>query len=451
MKKQRWALLLVLTIALLLTACAFGKTEETVPPTEAAQVPTVASTEAPTEAPTEPTEPDSYYLTDTVLPEADAAAGTMKFYLGGKEFYAGGPVSDILALDVTSFDDFEQMLQPWHMSGALRVRVELADTEEEDKPFVFFVAMNASNEPKKISECLIYSITINAEKGIELGSGRETTRFVTGQTTLEEVTAAYGEPDYSMSRDGNYREIAYYEPFNCLYLSFHKDKIRQVVTYYSANVFHGWEDRLDYEFTDSYFGNDCYILMNRYMDVLPYLNGSASENPHILEKLTESITMGGEEIVLGMRCYEMPELFGQHFWDQLMPIHDMRYLRSGRNNEEEFYFMNLDGQSEYLANNLIIKGVFTENRNYVNWGWDKSAFHEFRYENLTQDSTIEEILEQYGAPKDMHCTSTARNCFAWLFYEDQAGNQLNICVDPIVNQIVELRISKYYEGEIQYP
>ena len=29
MKKQRWALLLVLTIALLLTACAFGKTEET--------------------------------------------------------------------------------------------------------------------------------------------------------------------------------------------------------------------------------------------------------------------------------------------------------------------------------------------------------------------------------------------------------------------------------------
>ena len=103
-----------------------------------------------------------------------------------------------------------------------------------------------------------------------------------------------------------------------------------------------------------------------------------------------------------------------------------------------------------MANNLIIKGVFTENRNYTNWGWDKSDFHEFQYENLTQDSTIEEILEQYGMPKDMQCTSTARNCFAWLFYEDQAGNQLNICVDPIVNQIVELRISKYYEGEIQY-
>jgi hypothetical protein len=54
-------------------------------------------------------------------------------------------------------------------------------------------------------------------------------------------------------------------------------------------------------------------------------------------------------------------------------------------------------------------------------------------------------------PKDMQCTSTARNCFAWLFYEDQAGNKLSISVDPILNQIVELRISKYYENEIQYP
>ena len=160
--------------------------------------------------------------------------------------------------------------------------------------------------------------------------------------------------------------------------------------------------------------------------------------------------MGGEEIVLGMRCQEMPELFGQHFWDQLMPIHAMRYVRAGRNNPEEFYFLNLDGQKKDLANNLVIKGVFTENLNYVNWGWDKSDFHEFQYENLTQDSTIEEILEQYGMPGDLHCTSNARNCFAWLFYKDQAGNQLNICVDPILNQIVELRVSKYYEGEIQY-
>lgn len=450
MKRQSRMILLLLTIALLLTACAFGKTEETVPPTEATAVPTEAPTEASTEAPTEPAEPEGYHLVDTVMPEADAATGTLKFYIAGKEIYAGGPVSNILDLGVTSFDDFDQILQPWHMSGALRVRVELADTKEEDKPFVFFVAMNASEEPKKISECLVYSITINSEAGIEFGSGKESEHFVTRQTELEELIAAYGEPDYNMSRDGNYREIAYYEPFNCAYFSFQKDKVRQVSTYYSANVFGYLAEKLDYKFTDSYFGNDCYILMNQYMDVLPYLNGSAGEDPHILEKLTESITMGGEEIVLGMRCYEMPELFGQHFWDQMMPIHDMRYLRSGRNNEEEFYFLNLDGQPEYLANNLVIKGVFTENLHYVNWGWDKSDFHEFQYENLTQDSTIEEILEQYGMPLDLHCTSNARNCFAWLFYEDQAGNQLEICVDPILNQIVELRVFKYYKGEIQY-
>ena len=51
MKKQRWAMLPVLLIALLLTACAFDKTEETVPPVEATQAPTQAPTEAPTEAP----------------------------------------------------------------------------------------------------------------------------------------------------------------------------------------------------------------------------------------------------------------------------------------------------------------------------------------------------------------------------------------------------------------
>ena len=118
---------------------------------------------------------------------------------------------------------------------------------------------------------------------------------------------------------------------------------------------------------------------------------------------------------------------------------------------EQFYFMNLNGQKKDMSNTLTVKGVFTQNCNYSNWGRDNRDFLEFQYENLTQDSTIEDILEQYGAPMELHCSSSAKICFAWMHYEDQAGNTLRICVDPMLNQLIELRVSKYYEGEIYYP
>ena len=216
--------------------------------------------------------------------------------------------------------------------------------------------------------------------------------------------------------------------------------------------------------------------MNQYMDVMPYIaaneaaaayiaeveekqeipeeaqgNYNEVNNAGVVEKLTESITLNGEEMTLGILCTEMPELFGSQFWDQLMPVHELRYVRAGRNNPEEFYFINLNAKNSETANTLNVKGVMTRNKNYANWGKDNSAFHEFQYENLTQDSTIEDILEQYGAPMELHCTSYARDCFAWMHYEDQAGNTLRICVDPMLNQLIELRVSKYYEGEIYYP
>lgn len=456
MRTQRRVMLLLLVIAMLMSACSAVLPQETAAPTEATQAPTEDPTEVPTEAPTEPTEPEGFQLAETVLPETDIATGTLKFYIQDQEIYAGGPVATLLDAGVTTYEDFDQLLQPWHVSGVLRVRVELADTKDANKPFVFFTAMNASDEPKPIRDCLFYSITINTDKGIKFGSGNEDVPFVTGETTREEIFAAYGTPDYNYSREKAYREIAYYQPFSCAYFSFNNAKVRQIFTYYSANVFGNLAEDFEYEFKDSYFGNDCYILMNQYMDVMPYLladreSGKIEEGTGVLEKLSESITMAGEELVLGIRCKDMPELFGAPLWDQLLYLHEMRYVRMGRTNPEEFYMLNLDGKDDGTANNRVVKGVFTQNLNYTNWGRDNRAFHEFQYENLTQDSTIEDVLEQYGMPMELHCTSYARNCFAWLFYKDQAGNTLRICVDPILNQLVELRVSKYYEGEIQYP
>lgn len=454
MSTQRRVILLLLVIALMMPACGAGKVEETVAPTEllvSTQVANENPTQAPTEAPTEPTEPERFQLSETVLPETDAATGTLKFYIKGQEIYAGGPVSSILAAGVSSYDDFEQIIQPWHMSNVIRVRVELENTPDKDKPYVFFVAMNASNEPKKLSECLFYSVTINGEDGIQFGSGKEKKAFVTGDTTKDEMFAAYGEPDYSNSGVAAYVEVAYYEPFNCAYFVFKNNVVRQIFTYYSANLFGDLAANFDHEFKNSYFGNDCYILMNQYLDITPYLPGSTvGENVGIVEKLSEKITLGSAEIVFDCYSTEMPDPFGAAFVDIPMPVYRTRFVMAGRVNAEEFFLINVDGGSNTDACDLRVKGAVTENKYYVNWGNDSHAYNEFRYENLTQNSTIEDILEQYGAPMDINCTSYARACFAWLHYKDIAGNTLQICVDPMLNQLVEIRVVKYYEGEQSY-
>ena len=452
MKTLRYLLLITLLLGLLLTGCASDSgAEETAAPTAAA---TVAATEAPTEAPTEPpepTEPEKFTVSEVAFPTTDAATGTLKFYFKGKEIYAGAPVSQLLDIGVTTYENFDLMVEPWHMTSVQRVRIELEDTKEADLPFVFFIAMNTTGQPQKVSDCTIYSITINTDNGVHFGSGNEAAPFITGQTKREEILAAYGDPDYSMSRKSQFTEIAYYEPFSCAYFSFKDELVRQVTSYYSANVFGDLIGTLDYQFENSYFGNDGYILMNQYMDVTPYLPGAQTEiTGGVMEALTEKITMGGQEVQMGIRVIDMPSPFVDQFEDQLVYLNKKYYVRVGRNLGEEFYFINMNGQKDKMANELMVKGVITRNKNYSNWGKDNDKFFEFQYENLTNNSTIEDILEQYGMPYRLHCTSYARGCFAWLFYKDNAGNMLEIKVDPVLDQLIELQFTKYYEGEIFY-
>ena len=397
--------------------------------------------------------PLEFTLTETVLPEKDAATGTLKFYFGDKEIYAGAPVSQLLDLGVTAIDDLRQTVEPWNMTGVLRVRVLMDDGSN---PFLFFVAMNASSQPKKVADCMIYSITINTAKGVRFGSGKEDVPFVTGETELDDILDAYGEPSYNKSGKDQYREIAYYEPFSCAYFSFKYDVVRQVTTYYSANVLGSFAADFTHDLGENYYGNDAYILMSRYMDVTPYLPGAKDKvSDGVVEELSESIMLDGKEVELGMRVDAMPSPFKDQFLEQPVYLNKKHYARVGRNLGEEFYFINLNGQTKNkkkdpCANALIVKGVFTENKNYSNWGKDNSKFFEFAYEDLTQDSTIEEILENYGMPYDMEFTSYARYCFVWLHYKDEDGNKLDICVDPMLNQLIELRVNKYFEGELFY-
>lgn len=462
MKLKSRLILLFLTACMLLSACG-GNAENTAIETAA---PTAAPTEAPAE--TEATEPvEVSKVAETVLPTGDEATGTLIFYINDQKVYAGGPVANLITAGVHSYDDLEAVVQPWEMSELIRVRIILEDVEEDDEPLMYFVAVNASDEPKPVSECLFYSLTVNCDKGIQFGSGNETTPFVTGETTRDEIVEAYGEPTESSTYYTLYEEIVYYKPFSCAYFTFYRGTLRQVYTYYSANIYGTQAEEFPYELTGSYFGADCYILMNQYLDVEKYLPAAEEEETQekaaeetaeeteedttgILASLTESIQLDGKTIEFGVRCVDMPKPFGEGFKELLMPLSRHYYVRTGIVNEEEFYFINENGQSNQYADELLVKGVITENCNYTNWGTDNRVFHTFAYENLNQDSTIDDIIGQYGMPREMHCSSNARVCFAWLYYEAENGNELQLRVDPMTNQLVEIRVIKYFEGERAY-
>ena len=102
---------------------------------------------------------------------------------------------------------------------------------------------------------------------ISFGSGNESEPFVSGVSTRDEIVAAYGEPDETVSNNDLYEEIFYYEPFNCVSFAFRGGVVRQISAYYSANVYGGLD--VDFALDASAMEKDAYILMSQYMDVTP--------------------------------------------------------------------------------------------------------------------------------------------------------------------------------------
>lgn len=405
-------------------------------------------------------------VAETALPQKEEATGTLMFYLGGKAVHAGGPVSSLLELDIFTYRDMTVLVQPWHMTDVIKLQVKLPDTEEANWPNVFFVAMNASDTPCPISECLIYSITINCESGIEFGSGVEKEHFVTGQSTREELVAAYGEPDASVSDYSLYEEIFYYQPFNGVSFAFRRDVVRQISAYYSANVYGSLEDTLDFDIEAGPMEKDALILMSQYLDVTPYLSKDQDESGNeaeetaetndskdttgILSKFDDCFVLDTQRIEFGAKIEDLPEPFRGDLNGLLMPVNRNYYIRVGRNNPEEFFVINSEGQRNSMSNTLCIKGVITESNLYCNWGVDNSGFHSFSCQGITQESSIDDVLSRFGAPKELVCSSGERTCFAWMHYESENGDTLRIRVDPIVNQVVEVQMSKYFENQHHY-
>lgn len=476
MKIRSRLFLVLLVMSLLLSGCGAPAAEnatQTEQPTAAATEP--AQTQA---AATEPAAEEVqasfvdnlHYrpvLSETVLPEKDEATGTMYFYFNDKAIHAGSPVSDLIEIGIHTYADLTTVVQPWHMSEVVRVLVDIPEVDEDDEPYLFFVAMNASDEPCMISECLIYSITVNCEKGIRFGSGNESTAFVSGETKREEIVAAYGEPDESVSNRSYYEEIFYYEPFNSVSFSFQNNVVRQINAYYSANVYGTLAENVAFGDNASAMEKDAYLLMSQYLDVTYYLEkkeetaedketGEDDEDKKdtdktgILPRLNTYFDVNGSRIHTGGLVSKMPNPFRENLEGLTMPVERHHYVRTGRNEPEEFFLINHRGQRNSKSDYLSIKGIVTENRNYCNWGFDNSAFHEFNCQGVTQDSTIDDVLELLGKPRELICSSGERTCFAWMHYETEAGDYLHIRVDPMLNQVIEVQMSRYFEGERSY-
>lgn len=442
--KLKHIMLTILALCLLLSACGQQAVEETQLPTQAPTEPTVAATE--------PVQEEAV-IPAAVLPEEDAVTGTLIFYLNDTPVHAGGPVSDLVDAGIHTYADLTEILQPGHMSGAIRVLVDIPDMEEDEEPFIFFAAMNPYDEPKMISECLIYSLTANYADGVLFGSGKEEEPFVTGTTTLEELLEAYGEPTETVTRKERYKELFYYEPFSCVSFLCKNGVVRQVNAYYGANVFSGLAEDLDFELTGRAQEDDAVIFMSQYMDVTPYLTGeerSEEDKTGILESFDESFWLNGSEIKFGIHVSELPSPFMENLVDLEMPLSRNYYTRTGRGEPEEFFLINSDGQRNSRSNNLVVKGVIVENPSYCNWGFDNSLFHEFSCQGVTQDSTIAQVLELLGQPRELLFTSVERNCFVWMHYETEAGDYLHIRVDPILDQVVEVNMVKHFEKERSY-
>lgn len=439
MKRNMKRIAVLLLAAVLLAGCG-GKTPE-----PAEESVTAAAGQGEITEPTAaevPTEPE----TSPAEAEKASAGGTLSFYIDGFEFHAGGPVSDILAIGVRTDIDLGEVIQPGHISGNVCTRVEREGVSAEDEVIFFFHAINTGSEPKALSECTVYSVIVNLQEGIAFGDGDKT--FVSGVSTMAELTGVWGEPDYYRTNSRPYEEMAYYSPFDYVYFSFRDGVVRQIMTVYSADL-HGYLAEDMPELPEGYFGNDAYLLLSRYLDITPYL--SEGDNQSVSTPgLEERITLGAMEITFGSRVWELPERFSEPFRGVEYVLDLNHYVRCGKGNAEEFYILNADREVKSQISYGQVIGVITRNANYRNWGSDYSDFLEFEYQGLTNGSDIEDVLETFGLPESIHATSSPHACFVWLHYRDQSGNELRIRVDPMTGELAELRVLKYCPGAKMY-
>ena len=423
--------LLPVLALLILTGCAAAPAQ---PETTEPETVAVVITEPPTEL--EQTE-----AAETVCesePQAEEICDGMIFSAGDVTFWVGGPVSDLLIDGVELGMDPGTRIPAGQISGNIRAKVS-------DGVYFYFHAVNDSQEPAQLSQCRIYSVTVNVQEGIRFGMEDGTT-FISGVSTVEQIIGEYGEPDYRRSNSDPYEEIAYYAPFESVYCSFKEGIVRQVMAVY-------WQpgQALTGEYIpEAWNESDALLLMGKYMDVSPYLTQSENPDYKATAELGDRITVGDAEIQLGSIFFDLPEAFIAPYRSAPLVLDPGYYILTGKDNGEEFFLLNRTKKELNSFEKTTLIGIVTHNAAYTNWGSDYENFHPFHYQGLEQNSTIGDILTIFGMPRELHPSSGVNGCFLWMHYTDEDGDELRIRVDPMTDQIVELRLLKYYPDANMY-
>jgi len=429
---------LLLLAVLLLTGCTREPWMEE-PPEEVADifaeevVDSALETEAVRELETEPAEENRF------------ASGSLRFWIAGYPVHAGGPVSDIEAIGVTTGVDLTGILAPGQISGNISARVDMDGVPAAEEPLFFFHAVNTSSEPMMIVQCSIYSLVVNFQNGVFFDSGDPDAPFATGTSTVDQLIGAYGEPDYYRSNGEPGEEMAYYAPFDSLYFSFSDGIVRQIGAIYAP-----YYQESGKMMNGEYFGNDACVLMDRFLDMDPYLAGRKSGNGMHAPDLEETIILGDMEIHLGCHFTELPDIFTQAFDGAPFVLAPNHYILAGKGRGEEFYLLNEQKLSVDSYRSCTVSGLVTHNPNYTNWGSDYGEFLPFRYQGLNNESGIADILSILGQPQEMHLSSSAHVCFVWMHYRDSRGNELRLRVDPMTDEIAEIRVQKFYSDAKMY-
>lgn len=374
-----------------------------------------------------------------VFPETDQATGTLCFYIDGKPIYSGGTIASIAEAGAEFEDDLSFTLEPGYTSKNLRAKFAGEDGKIR---YLYVVAVNWGKESRTADLCSIYSLAVNCQEGISFGSGRGAEPYKTGVTTGEELIAAYGEPDYH-NQGKDFEELAYYEPYSCAYFVCRDGVVDQIRAYYSAHVRTAPEKQPECSYAEA----DSWMLMSQYLDVTPYLAGKQE----VVTQMQNTIQLGENTVELGKVCNELPELWYKDIEKMRVELEGRHFITVGKVGKPSFTLLNAQAGLVKKLGGTVIKGVQTYNPGYYNWGMDYSAYPAFTYGSITQDSSIQEILEVLGNPYEILCTSNGNTCFAWLHFHNDSGMTLKIMVDPGLNQVIEVRLDQHHNNEISYP
>lgn len=426
----------VLLAALLLAGCSApaAKPEASTTPPD-----TTGQPEPTTQEP-EVTQPQGETLTQGGI---DQTPGMVAFYLGDRPFYCGQPVEGLLQPPVHIHGDVEALVQPMGYSGDIRLRYP--DEAGEYTKTLYFSAVNPTEKPLPVKDCLIYSLAVNCEgeHRFSLGNGD----FTTGVTTDAEILDAWGEPAAQTlshaegEQDGqNYRDMVYYRPFSYLQIITRGGVVDQVRSCHNAYLY---PELSQQEAPGSPGESDALLLLSRHMDITPYLAGGKGGNT----PLETFITIEDKRIDMGISTGELPQPWRDRYMGTACVLKLRRCMYSQFPGWEGFIFGNSNMELMKTFDHAQIEGIHAFNPEYCNHGFEQSAYRGFTYGAFSHTATIEEVIQALGQPYELIPESGAGWCFVWLHYQSDGGDTLRLKVDPESNQIIELRLeenSRFY-------